>query len=491
MDETGRKIKVLVLCDSPTVATGFAQVSRNILKVLYDTGKYEFTIIGINFDGSYYDRNEFPYRIYPAMNALIPDPAYHDLFGRQAFLDKLGTGQYDLVWILQDTFIVEPLGPKIVETNEQLPPDRKFKWIYYFPIDATPKKSWIDNSVLLADFPVAYTNYGYNECLNIYLAGFDEKSTLSKEEKKEYQEKYVLLKSKLNVIYHGINPKQFYPIEMTEEERMGLKKKFFGEEHCKKFIFMNMNRNQPRKDLFRSLRACKLLLDRRRAKGKDDVYFFFCCLYQDISGLDLIDMSKQIKFVQGKEWAFPNPLRFTTTYGFPIEIINQLYNIVDCVISSSLGEGFGLSVLEGMATKKPVIMPNNTSMPEIIGNNERGLLVKSGATVQDWFVQANDNDRIRPLTDVNDLADKMEWVMEHPKEVEEMVERAYQWVSELHWDGELVGGKWKLLFEKAYEQVLKDREVAKIDWRKLKRNDICPICKNVKIKKCQHQNLIS
>jgi glycosyltransferase involved in cell wall biosynthesis len=484
-----KKIKVLVLADSPTVATGFAQVARNVIRVLYDTGKYDFDWVAINFDGSYYDREKFPYRLYPAVNPLIPHSVYQDLYGRQLFLDKLGTGQYDLVWILQDTFIVEPLGPKIVETNEQLPSDRKFKWIYYFPIDATPKKSWIDNSVLLADYPVAYTMYGYNECLNIYSAGFDEKSDLTEEERKEYQEKYNLLKSKLNVIYHGINPKHFYPIEMSEEERMKLRKKYFGEEHYKKFIFMNMNRNQPRKDLFRSLLACKLLLERRRKKGKDDVYFFFCCAPKDISGLNLIEMAKQIKFIPGKEWAFPNPQKFTTAYGFSIEIINELYNAVDCVISSSLGEGFGLSVLEGMATKRPVIMPNNTSMPEIIGNNERGLLVKSGATIQDWFVQANDNDRVRPVTDVKDLADKMEWVMEHPKEVKEMVEKAYQWVSRLSWDGELVGGKWKLLFEKAYEQVLEDREVAKINWKKLKRNDICPICK-IKIKKCKHRNLL-
>uniref|UniRef100_A0A7C3SNH6 Glycosyltransferase n=1 Tax=Dictyoglomus turgidum TaxID=513050 RepID=A0A7C3SNH6_9BACT len=483
------KIKVLALCDSPTVSTGFATVSKNVLKVLADTGKYSIDIVGINFDGSYYDREKFPYQIYPAVNALIPNSAYYDLFGRQLFLDKLGSGKYDLVWILQDTFIIEPLGPRIVETNEKLPPERKFKWIYYFPIDARPKKEWIDNSVLLADYPVAYTKYGYNEVLNIYSAGFDEKSNLTEEQKREYQKKYELLKSKLDIIYHGINPKEFYPIKMTEEERMQLRKKFFGEEHYKKFIFMNMNRNQPRKDLFRSMLAAKLLLDKRRAKGKNDVYFYFHCLYQDITGLDLIEMAEQINFIQGKEWAFPNPLRFTTAYGFPTEIVNQLYNAVDCIISTSLGEGFGLSVLEGMATKKPVIMPNNTSMPEIIGNNERGLLVKSGATIQDWFVQANDNNRARPLTDVNDLVDKMEWVMEHPEEVKTMVENAYQWVSKLNWDGELIGEKWKSLFEKAYKELLEEREVAKIDWRKLGRNDICPICK-IKVKKCKHSNLI-
>ena len=53
-----RKRKVLVLADSPTCATGFAQVSRNVLKNLYDTGRYEIDMIGINYTG-HYDKKEF------------------------------------------------------------------------------------------------------------------------------------------------------------------------------------------------------------------------------------------------------------------------------------------------------------------------------------------------------------------------------------------------------------------------------------------------
>ena len=109
-----KKIKILALCDSPTCATGFAQVSRNILRMLYETGKYDIDVIGINHDGNPYDRDKFPYRIWPAQNHLIPDAKYHDLFGRQLYLDKLGTGTYDLTWILQDTFQIMELASLIV-----------------------------------------------------------------------------------------------------------------------------------------------------------------------------------------------------------------------------------------------------------------------------------------------------------------------------------------------------------------------------------------
>ena len=36
-----KKIKVVAYCDSPTCATGFGTVSRNILSGLYMTGKYD------------------------------------------------------------------------------------------------------------------------------------------------------------------------------------------------------------------------------------------------------------------------------------------------------------------------------------------------------------------------------------------------------------------------------------------------------------------
>jgi glycosyltransferase involved in cell wall biosynthesis len=475
-----KKIRVLVWADSPTVATGFAQVSRNIARVLHETGKYDFDWVAVNFDGSYYDREKFPYKLYPALNALKIGPGYRDLYGRQQFLDMLQSGKYDLVFVLGDTFIVATIGPEIEKIRSALPPEKKFRWIFYFPIDATPSKRWIEESVLLADYPVAYTEYGYRECLRAF-QGLDP----------EDQKKYDLLKSKMTIIYHGVNLQEFCPLSWSEEERIQKRKFYFGEKHYRKFIFMNLNRNQPRKDMFRSMLACKMLLERRRRKGKNDAHFYFHCAYDDPAGINLLEVSKQLGLRPGIDWSFPNPKMFTVTYGFEIKTLNEIYNCVDCVFSTTLGEGFGLSIPEAMATKRPVIVPNNTSMPEITGHGERGILVKSGASPNDYVVLPNDNNRIRPLIDVNDLVDKMEWVMEHPKEVAQMVERAYDWIGTLDWSGTRVGMQWRKLFERAYEDVLRMREMAKlesqVDLRKLKRNDICPICK-VKVKKCAHKD---
>lgn len=480
------KVKVAVLADSPTVVTGFGNVCREILSMLHETGMYDFEVVGINYDGSPHD---LPYKIYPAYNGLIPDPAYRDVFGRQRYLDLLGEGRFDIAWVLQDTFVVENLGQKIAETNNALPPENKFRFIYYFPIDAIPKKSWLDGSVLSAHHPVVYTNFGYNEVMKVYTV--DEKSKLEEAEQKENLEKRAQLEASMNIIYHGVNTKDFYPIEDAEKIKE-LRQKFWGAK-ADKFVFINVNRNQPRKDMFRSMLAFKKLIERRRAKGLDDAYLYLHCNIFD-STLHLIDMGKQIELVEGDEYAFPDPKIFGVSSGWPISVLNQLYNAADAVITTTLGEGWGLSITEAMATKKPIIAPNHTSIPEILGKLgtsdtcERGILVKT----RQGFVQHDDNSRIRPLTDEDDLAEKMEWLMENREVAQSLVERAYQWVQELQWRGDIVGKKWLDIFETAYELVLVNRAQAfdavlaqKLKGDDLGRNEICPICQ-IKYKKCRH-----
>ena len=58
-----KKIKLLFFGDTPSGNTGFSTVSKNILKRLYATGKYDITVVGINYFG---DPHDLPYKIYPA-----------------------------------------------------------------------------------------------------------------------------------------------------------------------------------------------------------------------------------------------------------------------------------------------------------------------------------------------------------------------------------------------------------------------------------------
>ncbi len=411
---TKEKIKILALCDSPTASTGFAQVSKNILRTLYDTGNYDIDIIGINYDGSPYDKNKYPYNIYPAKNPL--KLRYQDYFGRQLFLDMLVEGDYDLVWTLQDTFIVAPIAEKVQEVKTKH--NKNFKWIYYFPIDSHPNEGWLD-AVKLVDYPITYTNYGKGECISLDSS----------------------LEDKVKVIYHGSNSKDFYPYDWSNEERLTARRNFFGQ-YADSFIFMNINRNQPRKDMLTSLLACRELY-----KKRDNAYFYFHCNVQDEAGINMLEISRQIGLDWGKMWGFPTPEGLMQ--GFDVSMINKIYNSVDCVFSTTLGEGWGLSATEAMATKTPIIIPDNTSAPELIGK-DRGFTVKSGGLNKTTVLQ-NDNDRMRPVTDVDDLVEKMEFVMDNKEDVAKKTKSAYNWIKEYEWAGKKVGGEWIKIFKEAYE----------------------------------------
>src|SRR5258705_11372381 len=104
--EENPKLKVLCLFDSPATATGFAQEARNILSVLLKTEHYEPTGIGIN-QSDWHDHDKYPYRIYEAAPALIADPKYRDLYGRQRLLAFLDSGSFDILFTIQDTFIMK------------------------------------------------------------------------------------------------------------------------------------------------------------------------------------------------------------------------------------------------------------------------------------------------------------------------------------------------------------------------------------------------
>ena len=68
-----KKLKVLWWSDMIS-ATGFSQVAQNILKRLSATGKYDFDIVAINYGGDPFDRQEYPYTVYPAIVPLSKDP---------------------------------------------------------------------------------------------------------------------------------------------------------------------------------------------------------------------------------------------------------------------------------------------------------------------------------------------------------------------------------------------------------------------------------
>lgn len=407
MDEAkGRKLRVLAYCDSPTCATGFGTVSRNIFEGLYKTGRYEIDILGINYWG---DPHNFPYRIWPTGTNQDKDP-----YGRRKICNMIPSMEYDILFFLQDTFILDFLPELIphLERNNKAAPT-----ICYFPIDGKPKEQWIKN-ISVIDNIVAYSEFG----------------------KKEAEEVFPPIKDKnMSVINHGVNTSNFHIL--PEEQVKEFRQRYF-DRHADKFIFTNLNRNQQRKDIPRTLAA---FAEFRKQVPDSILYLHMAKVDQ---GWNLPEVCKGYGFSTSEDVIFPE--NFGPNQGYPLPIVNMLYNCSDCIVSTTLGEGWGLSWSEAMAVKKPVIMPANTAFLETI-NEDIGWLVKSGSNPSLWTVVPHDNEVIRPLVDVDDMVRAMLEVYNNPEEVKRRTENAYKYVTQqLDWQGP-IAKQWVKLFDKAYK----------------------------------------
>ena len=401
-----KKIKVLAYCDSPTCATGFGTVSRNILAGLYSTGRFDIDILGINYWG---DPHNFPFRIWPTGVNGERDP-----YGRKKVFGMIPRMQYDILFFLQDTFILDFL-PEL--HNHLRSNGRDFRSICYYPIDGVPKAEWLHN-VNACDKLVAYSEFGKRESLKAL-------STM---------------KEPL-VIPHGANTRDYFVA--PEKDVTAFRAQFFGSQ-ADKFIFTNLNRNQQRKDIPRTIAAFNEF-----HKQVPESLLYLHMAKKD-QGWDLPEIVKAYGLSISEDVIFPE--NFGPNQGYPRNIVNMIYNCSDCVVSTTLGEGWGLSWVEAMATKTPVIMPGNTAMVENI-TEDRGWLVKSGADASHFTVVPHDNEIVRPLVDVDDMVEKMLEVYNNRAEAKRRAENAYKWtVTQMEWNASIVP-QWQKVFEEAYEEL--------------------------------------
>lgn len=388
-----KKIRLVFYGDAPSVATGFGKVSSNILPNLYATGDYEIYCFGVNYMGV---PHPYPFQIYP----MLPNPQ-GDPYGREKIKQVIPQLEFDVAFFLQDSFIMTFL-PELMQGMRQR--GKKFRSLVYFPIDGEPWAEWI-HAMASCDQCITYTEFGRKECIK----------------------KYPEIGPKLSVIPHGISLSEFFPHH--PERREQLRQMYFGP-HSGKFIVINVNRNQQRKDIPTSMMAFKEF-----KKECPNSVLYLHCAEKDV-GWNLPKVAEHLGLVLGEDLIFPR--NFNVNSGYPVSVVNDLYNCADVCISTALGEGWGLSSVEAMATKTPCIFPDNTSLTEIFADG-RGFLCRSGDTTNMRTVLPMDNEVIRPRANINDLVKYLKRLYEKPQVGHNMAEKAYKWVTEnLQWEKHIV-----------------------------------------------------
>lgn len=180
--------------------------------------------------------------------------------------------------------------------------------------------------------------------------------TISYYSQKSIVEYYKVQDDKVVVTYPGYDSEVFNSNE-KRSERFGerLKKKY----HLSDNFILFVGTLQPRKNIRKLIEAFERII---MSGDKTNLQLVIIgkkgWLYEEI--LEAVRTSRVVQKI------------ILTDYVLPLEL-PLFYHMASCFVLPSLYEGFGLPVVEAMACGCPVVVSNNSSMPEIIG--ESGLLV--------------------------------------------------------------------------------------------------------------------
>jgi len=380
-------------------------VSKHILPVLAEIGP----VTAVCVNGWVIPPTDSPYTIINAPN--------DDLFNTENIKQHILLDDYDLLYLTGDINILYGLCDEIKARKSQ-----SAKVVVYTAIDNDVFNLEYLEILKLADLPVVYSFYAQRVVREM-------DSTLL-----------------LDVIYHGCEPYVFRPLALAKREE--LRKAAFNI-GLDTYLVACFNRNQLRKDLARTMYAFHMF----HLKNPNSKLYMHC-KQQDIGGclpsqayhlgLRVVGEDPEVVFC---------PPEFHEAFGVPREHMNDLYNCADLIMSTSTGEGWGLTTTEAMASGVPFVGPRNTTFIEILEEHEeRGLLCDSGGPDL-WYTHYGHSESPRELVSVTSMVSKLEQAYNSPWHIDKN-KRAYaarKWTLAHTWSHKQ--DKWRQLLSRAINSI--------------------------------------
>jgi D-inositol-3-phosphate glycosyltransferase len=308
-------MRLLWVGDSPSVPTGFAQVTRNVCGYLSQRG-WEVHVLGVQYDGS--APLLYPYAVHPASSP-------GDLCGFHRIADYASELKPDVLMLFGDIWVVAQWRQRTKHLG--------IPTLVYTPVDGegySQYPQWLDAVDGCSLY--TYSEYGLRELLS---AGATQV---------------------VGILPHGADDRTFYP-DVPAREKFRL--------DANAFVVLNANRNQPRKRIDLTIQGFCLFASNLPPESnvklwlhmglKDHGWDIIRCFDYWASHYQLPDDGKYLYLTH-------NQLYHPTC---DVATVADIYRSVDVVVNTSLGEGWGLIAHEAALCGIPQIVPNNTVSAEL------------------------------------------------------------------------------------------------------------------------------
>jgi glycosyltransferase involved in cell wall biosynthesis len=336
------KVKFMLVSTHIHNYTGYSKVSHGMLQELARQPWLELTHFG-------FQKNPQPKaveagRSYPAgvdvIDAAALEKPVQAGFGFGALPDVIRRKKPHVVMIYNDLAVVSQFMDAIRASG--IP--RTFKlWVYCDQVYNTQNQVFLDRLNRDVDRVFAFSPH-WKRCLK------DQGITRP-----------------MDVILHGFNPKQFFPIpKELARKTVSLPPDIF--------LFMNLNRNQPRKRYDLLIMAFVELVVKYPTKP---IFLLCICDAGQKGGWPLFEIyARELKLRGVSPEQFGQRLIVASQdMAFKDEEINMFYNAADVGITTADGEGWGLCQFEQMGVGVPQVVPDIGGFKEFC-TADNSVLVK-------------------------------------------------------------------------------------------------------------------
>lgn len=417
----------------PIQSNGYSRVMYYISKYLGKYKEIELTIYGFqnfnNVGGQEILRGDIPKNVI-IYDAFANEDPKRSGFGEKEIGNYIKKNPQDIIIIFNDAIITSSLTATII--NECGSEKKNFKLVSYMDqVYKYQKTEYIQLLNTYYDAIIAFTPYWKDVAYKLGI-----KKTMP-----------------IYVFPHGFDHNLYYPIDMS------IARTYFGYDDDD-FMFLNLNRNQPRKRWDTTIIAWIEFVERHyhvnitKKLNKNDCKINKCTSrpiklvigtmvdgYWNLSNV----IENEVKF---RDVPLDYVLKTIITIQSPQSLsdrdINILYNACDIGINSADGEGFGLCGFEGLALGKAQVSAYVGGMREFLNENI-SILIKPKINIY-LDNKSNGIGGVAELTDPKEYAEAFWKYLSSPELVEKHGYRGRQHI--------LTNYKWENMIDYLYNRIL-------------------------------------